>query len=331
MSLLSCLHPDFIQYLYDNNIKIHVHENECRSGRIRGVLAFLHKYDTKGYISQLSYFIDKHIKILSINWDEIKQIAPVVVFYVASILGQNMNICYKYDNDNDKFIMSKKDCFLCKLLKENGCLLCNHEDSVTKVITSITSQNIINNEQFTKIYNILIPNTYFPVTFIRNYIKTNHYMIGIQEYLHPKVPDEHVIDQSFYSPHDNIDGIYGNFSFRKDNIRIMFDFTINKEMLCIDLYTNENHEINEMVEIVLLHLMSCQPMVNKIMIRHDFLLSDMFDKMGFMLVTHDKELFHVVPFLHLNKDSKNCIVASYATVMPYIEKRWNEVKNLYEI
>ncbi len=51
MSILSCLHPEFIKYLYHNDLKIFSHENKCNTtGIIRGGFGFLLKKIMLAYL-----------------------------------------------------------------------------------------------------------------------------------------------------------------------------------------------------------------------------------------------------------------------------------------
>lgn len=365
MSTLLCFKKEFIEYLYDNDLKIHTHENVCHGDRIRGCWAFLYKYDKRGYISQLSYCIDKDKQLISIRWDEIKHIAPIVIFYVISILGcnHNMHICYTRD-EICKFKLKRKDCILCKCFDDkNNCLICeskkNNDNPVFEIINEmemIETNDYKRDKTYIayieKMYDVLIPKTYFSSEFIRNYMEKNDYIIGTQEYLHPIVPNHLIDKQSFYCSSDNVDGMYGCFYVRKkgdsssnDNTtRILVNFTYNSRQLCVDIdyqvyNLNNPNDANindtkpdtiddkyyDVIKMLLLHLISSSSYIEDISVRlsnQDInLFYILLSRIGFMLSNHETKSFHVVPFFKINNNNKNCTIVNTTRkkVLSYIE------------
>lgn len=334
MSILSYIKPEFVKYLYNNGIKIHTYESyesyesykddeddeddeddyEKNKGyNITGYWAFLNKNNERGgYITQMYYYIrDTRIRIRFTNWSKnrddlinIKKVKTTSIFYILSIYSflnhEMININELIDDDDD----DDYEYFLCR-------------DENKKCTSSSLS--------IRDIKDILeITNFPFSITFIKNYIDKNQYIINTQEFLEPNKNEGMYGYISLIKNIDNTDNeniLILSIYFRKDydslHIDINLDIDELDNVLELGDYNIDDKKDCDAFEIILLHIFSCLAN-NKIIVRisiknnktHDVLL-----KMGLeMYKIHEN-----IKYIHMETTRNK--------VLPYIEKKWEYERN----
>lgn len=322
MSSLIALKPEFIQYLYKNNIKLETYESPVNDQFISGFWAFLDKYENK-YFTRMLYYINKQYKSLRVSFirsqhsvsKDVKKVAYITILYLFSIYS--ISDCNNINFDN--FEYPEYDCFLCA---NKECILCKND-----IHTIITENNLL-----FKLQTTLISSTSFDTRFIRNFLYKNKYKIFTQESLQPDIPQDKMIYQNFHDPRDNMDGVFGNIKLSREKEIINIDYTLssNKKILSMTIKecTFEKYTLT-LLEMLILHFISgysndeimvCFPSDKKC-------IEEYLHKIGFNN-THDEKDFHVIfNFVDLKEP---CIIlkTKYEEILPYIQDKWNMVKDI---
>lgn len=328
MSILSSFNSNFIQYLYDNDLKIQTYERYLnrKNKKIYGFWAFLRKFDEKGYVSQLYYHIDK--KNIFLKWRSItctikKQIIEIVVLYFLLIYGDSYNYSYSIENieyiENIKNEKSNYTCFLCSYLEEL-CIICEcykNKINVFGKIIKIFDPKYINDNCVKKIKDLKeilfrMPDS-FSSRIFRNYLDKKNYFLNIQEYITFKSEN----DENIYSySRDNMNGRVGYLCFGKnEKHKNMIDFTFTK--LCkkniLHIRIKQNFIFNSVnltkyAKKCILHLLSCYSYTEVIVRfpKYNIALYNFFKDMNFFISNREEKSRFYANFYGF-KDNKKTI------------------------
>ena len=267
MSALSYLFPDVMNYLYDNNLKIQIYENGNR-----GFWAFLQKFDDRGYVSQIHYYIKKNK--LYVRWSGIKhnqRISAIILLYFLFIYdGIYDKILLKdgvHSERNDDENDTDKKCFLCV---DNECIICECEKNkiniIDKIIELYTNKNIKDILHICEKRKKNIQN----YQNIRKYLNKNYNLIA-QEHINFIDPDLH---------------ISGYLRFGKNNV----DFTNTIKNVHIMIRECVSFDT---IKLIILHLISYENVKN-VMIRFpkkNIDLYDYFNNLGFILPEENESFY----------------------------------------
>ena len=319
MSSLIALKPEFIQYLYKNNIKLETYESPVNDKIISGFWAFLDKYENK-YFTRMLYYINKQCKSLRVSFitsqhsvsKDVKKVAYITILYLVSIYSIS-------DRNNINFDNFEYDCFLCA---NKECMLCKND--IYNIITE--------NSLLSKLQSTLISSTAFDTRFIRNFLYKNEYKIFTQESLRPDIPEEKIIYQNFHDPRDNIDCVFGNIKLSREKEIINIDYTLSstKKILSMTIKecTFEKHTLT-LFEMLILHFIS-RYSNDEIMVRfpsHKKYIEEYLYKIGFNNTNDEKDFYVIFNFVDLKEP---CIIlkTKYEEILPYIQDKWNIVKDI---
>lgn len=309
MSILSCFRSDFINYLYDNNLKIETYENSYS-----GWWNFLRKCDGVG-ITQMHYAFNKEKKLLTIRWDELgKKLSPFIILYFIFSFSSDLDEMYIFytNNKSIKFIC---DCFLC-ISNNKKCPLCKSDKPISKIIKMYDPE--YRNDSYSEKFRSLIKNdmnhlikfSYFPISFIRNYMDKHNIRLYSQEYMD-----------------SNNNSIYGYTG--------KAEFTFFDNTLCIEVSKYKKHKI---LKLIVFHLISSYsthstiPSHMKIMIKlnrnykNHCHLQKKFIKNGFSVASNEDLLLFRNKLNVLENRTPIILLSTYKNILPYIIHEWNHMK-----
>ena len=327
MSSLSVLNPEFIQYLYKNNIKLETYESPVNDKIISGFWAFLDKYENK-YLIRMYYYINKQYKYLRVSFirsypdfvtKDVKKVAYITILYMVSIYHlsdiNNINFdnfeCPEY---NDCFLCENKGCLLCKLCKNN----------INDIITD--------NTLISKLQSSIISSPSFDTRFIRNFLYKNEYRIFVQEFLQPMIPQDKIIYQNFRNPYNNIDGIFGRITLRREKEIINIDYTLSYTKKTLHMTIKEctfQKETLTLLEMMILHFISGYSVI-EIIVRFSSdknYIYELLHKIGFNHTNGDEKFYVIFNFVDL-EDPSIILKINYDEILPYIQDQWNILKDI---
>jgi hypothetical protein len=187
MSILSYTSPDFIEYLYENDVTISVYESYDRTTQTKkGHFDFLSIDKSKDY-GRLHYYEDKKNIVLHTTWTtSFENPAQFLLYFYFIHFRDNMKVALRYTkhNKHNKQEINKKDipCFLCLKETKEKCLLCEckSKDIINCIeeIHSVKENNISN--RFRALENIFIK---FSRPFVRSILHQNNFDMINEEYM----------------------------------------------------------------------------------------------------------------------------------------------------